>query len=338
MHREVDLLATTIADIARLAGVSKTTVSRVLNERPDVDTKTAIRVRQVVSATNYSPSARAVGLARGRAQAVGMLVPSLTWPWIADVLQGAIDVLEANGYGLLLYTSTRGEESLAKFTAQVASESFDGLLVIEPPNTIDYIADLHAKGLPVVLIDDRGSHPNFPSVATTNRAGGAQAAEHLMATGRRRLAMVSGPAVYGCTRDRLDGFIDHFRAGEHDSALAVVECDFTEQGGYEAAIRLLSSAPEVDGIFAHNDLMAIGVMRALRESGRRVGQDVAVVGFDDIPMAALTEPSLTTIRQPSSEMAAAAAQALLDRLGGAPELESLVLDTSLVVRRSAPIA
>ena len=102
-----------------------------------------------------------------------MLVPSLTWPWIGEVLQGAVDVVETEGYGLLLFTCNRGDESMRQFASQVSAKSFDGLLVIEPEGTLDYITDLHARGLPVVLIDDRDHQPRFPSVATTNRAGGA---------------------------------------------------------------------------------------------------------------------------------------------------------------------
>ncbi len=327
----------TIADVAQLAGVSKTTVSRVLNAKPDVDEVTAARVRRVVAETGYFPSARAVGLARGRTKTVGMLVPSLTWPWMADVLQGAVDALEVSGYGLLLYTMTRGEESLAQFAAQVSANSFDGLLVIEPPSTIDYITGLHAAGLPVVLIDDRGSHPEFPSVATTNRDGGVQAANHLLGLGCRRLAVVSGPSVYGCTQERDAGFLGS--ASEHGVDVAdalMVEADFTEEGGFRATQGLLHSGQPFDGVFAHNDLMAVGVLRALRDAAQIVPDDVAVIGFDDIPMAAHTEPPLTTIRQPSREMAATAARGLLSRLEGGSEQGRVVLPTSLVIRRSAP--
>ena len=149
----------TIADVAARAKVSKTTVSRVLNGKGELDESTAARVRKVIEELGYVPSSRAVGLARGRTRVVGMLVPSLTWPWIGEVLQGAVDVLETERYGLLLFTCNRGEESMRQFGAQVSAKSFDGLLVIEPEGTLDYIATLHARGLPVVLIDDRDIQP-----------------------------------------------------------------------------------------------------------------------------------------------------------------------------------
>jgi LacI family transcriptional regulator len=320
----------TIAEVARRARVSKATVSRVLNNRGEVDAATAIRVREVIAATGYTPSARAVGLARGRAQAVGMLVPGLTWPWMGAVLQGVADVLEARGYGLLLHTVNQGEESLTRFARHVSASAFDGLLLVVPPDALAYATSLHESGLPVVMIDDRGHHPGFPSVATTNAAGGADAATHLLSLGRTRLAMVTGPAEFGCTRDRSAGF--RTVAGD----VVTVEGDFTRDGGQAAVEELLATGVPFDGVFAHNDLTAVGVLDGLRAAGRKVPDDVAVVGFDDIDIAAHTSPALTTIRQPSREMGEAAATMLLAHLAGeAPPSEPLVLPTSLVVRESA---
>jgi LacI family transcriptional regulator len=325
----------TIAEVAKRARVSKTTVSRVLNNKGDVDAETAIRVREVIAATGYTPSAGAVGLARGRTQTVGMLVPGLTWPWMGDVLQGVSDVLEARGYGLLLHTVNRGEQSLTQFQRHVSANAFDGLLLVEPPDTLSYITSLHESGLPVVMIDDRGHHPGFPSVATSNDTGAADAARHLLALGRRRLAMVSGPVAFGCTRDRATGF--RAAAGEAFDPRLVCEGDFTRGGGQAAVEELLASGLSFDGVFAHNDLMAVGVLDGLRAAGRTVPDDVAVIGFDDISIAAHTQPALTTIRQPSHEMGAAAATMLLAHLEGeTPPRQPLVVPTSLVVRESAP--
>ena len=328
----------TIAEVARRARVSKTTVSRVLNNKGDVDASTAIRVREVIAATGYTPSAGAVGLARGRTQTVGMLVPGLTWPWMGDVLQGVADVLEARGYGLLLNTMNRGEDSLTQFARHVSANAFDGLLLVEPPDTLSYITSLHKAGLPVVMIDDRGHHPGFPSVATSNHDGAAEAAAHLLRTGRRSFAMVTGPAEFGCTRDRSAGL--HARlagAGVQLDPRLVVEGDFTRGGGRTAVDDLIATEVAFDAVFAHNDLMAVGVLDGLSAAGRTVPADVAVVGFDDISIAAHTRPALTTVRQPSREMGEAAASMLLDNLNGA-DLPAVphVVPTSLVIRESAP--
>jgi len=309
----------TIADVAARAGVSKTTVSRVLNGKGELDLRTAERVRQVIDELGYVPSARAVGLARGRTRIVGMLVPSLTWPWMGEVLQGAVDVVESEGYGLLLFTFNRGAESMQQFASQVSSQSFDGLLVIEPEGTLTFIEQLHARGLPVVLIDDRDKRPQFPSVATTNYAGGESAARHLLELGRRRPLVITGVERFGCTHERLDGFRDTYAAAgtELDPRL-VFEGDFTHESGRRGVQYALDERLDFDAVFAHNDLSATGAMQALLDHGRRIPQDVAVVGFDDIPMAAHTQPPLTTVHQPLREMGEAAARMLLAHFEGSP--------------------
>ncbi|WP_329589005.1 LacI family transcriptional regulator [Streptomyces sp. NBC_01362] len=321
----------TIADVAREAGVSKTTVSRVVNAKGEVGGSTAARVREVIAQLGYVPSSGAVGLARGSSRTVGMLVPSLTWPWMGEVLQGVVDTVEAADYGLLLFTCNRGAESVRRFTGQVSARAFDGLLVVEPENTLDHLTALHRGGLPIVLIDDRGHHPEFPSVVTTNREGGASAARHLLAAGRTRPLVITGPQHFGCVRDRLDGFRTVLPTD------LVVHGDFTERSGRLAVEQLLSSGAEFDSVFAHNDISAAGVLRALRAAGRSVPDDIAVVGFDDIPMAEHTEPPLTTVRQPARRMGETAARLLLSHLGGTPVPEApVVLPTELVVRHSAP--
>ncbi|MDG9701364.1 LacI family DNA-binding transcriptional regulator [Streptomyces sp. DH37] len=328
----------TIADVARAAGVSKSTVSRVLNAKGEVDVRTAERVREVIGRLGYVPSSRAVGLARGRSRTVGMLAPSLTWPWVAELIQGAVDAVEAAGYGLLLFTCSRGTESMAQFTEQVSANAFDGLLVVEPESEIGAVAAMHRAGLPVVLIDDRARHPDFPSVATTNALGGEQAARQLLALGRREPLVVTGPRRFGCVRERLDGFVrtlDGHGVG-HDPR-RTLEGDFGERSGEEAVEKLLADGAAVDAVFAHNDLSAMGALRALRAAGRRVPDDVAVIGFDGIPLSAYTDPPLTTVRQPLRAMGEAAAALLLARVGGdPPDGDRVVLPTELVVRASAP--
>ncbi|MFE3515847.1 LacI family DNA-binding transcriptional regulator [Streptomyces sp. NPDC059166] len=321
----------TIADVAREAGVSKTTVSRVINLKGEVDGATAARVREVIAHLGYVPSSGAVGLARGSSRTVGMLVPSLTWPWMGEVLQGVVDTVEAADYGLLLFTCNRGAESVERFTTQVSARAFDGLVVVEPENTLDQLTALHHSGLPIVLIDDRGHHPEFPSVVTTNREGGASAARHLRAAGRTRPLVVTGPRHFGCVNDRLEGFRSVLPTE------LVVDGDFTERGGRLAVEELLAAGVEFDAVFAHNDITAAGVLRALRAAGRRVPDDIAVVGFDDIPMAEHTEPPLTTVHQPTRQMGEVAARLLLAHLGGTDVPDGpVVLPTELVVRHSAP--
>jgi len=326
----------TIADVAAKAGVSKTTVSRVLNGKGELGEATAARVRRVIDELGYVPSARAVGLARGRTRIVGMLVPSLTWPWMGEVLQGAVDVIEASRYGLLLFTCNRGEESMRQFASQVSAKSFDGLLVIEPEGTLDYIAELHSHGLPIVLIDDRGNQPLFPSVATTNHTGGAQAARHLLSIGRRRPLVITGMERFGCTQQRQSGFRDTFAAAGFPVAPELIfPGDFTFECGRIAVREAMSGGIPFDAVFAHNDLSAAGAIKAVREAGLAVPDDVAVVGFDDIPLAAHTDPPLTTVHQPLRQMGETAARMLMTFFAGTPLPDTPnVIPTSLIVRAS----
>jgi LacI family transcriptional regulator len=175
-------------------------------------------------------------------------------------------------------------------------------------------------------------------VTTTNRQGGADVARHLVAAGRRRFAVVTGPPHFGCTQARLDGFrLALAEAGLTLHPDLVVDGDFTPEGGVVGGDKLVASGLPFDAVFAQNDLSAVGVLRALREAGRTVPGDVSVVGFDDVPVAGHTEPRLTTIRQPLQEMGAAAARMLLSTLEGQPMPDHpLVLPTSLIVRESAP--
>jgi len=329
-------VAVTMAVVAARAGVSKATVSRVVNGKEGIDEYTAARVRAVINELGYVPSAHAVGLARGRTNTIGVLIPSLTWPWVGEVLQGVADVTESEGYGLLLFTFNRGAESMQQFAAQLAGTAFDGLLVVEPEGTMDYIVELHDRGLPVVLIDDRGNEPRVPWIGTTNREGARAAADHLIGLGRRRPLFITGGPRFGCTRERLAGFAEGYAvAGSPVDPALVLEGDFTHGSGRAATLQALRVGLEFDAVFAHNDVMAGAAMGVLRDAGRRIPDDVAVVGFDDLPLTTRTEPPLTAVRQPVYEMGEAAARALLRRLGpNPPGDDPIVIPTTLSVRAS----
>lgn len=328
----------TITDIAAHAGVSKTTVSRVLNGRPDVDQETAERVRAAMETLGYVPNARATALARGRANCIGVLVPSMTWSVMLDMLCGVAEEVEPSSYAVMLYSMTRGDESIQSFMREVIrAKQIDGLAVLLPLGMLPYLNDLYEQGLPIVLIDDRSYNPSFPSVATTNRAGGYAATRHLLELGRHRIAYINGPVDFGCNQERLAGY--HQALAEADvtpQPKLIVDSDYTEAGGVRCTNALLNAGIAFDAIFAANDLMAFGAMQALKRAGRRIPEDVAVVGFDDMGAAAHTSPSLTTVRQPFYEMGRIAARLLLERMSGTPlPSQPVILPTELIVRGSS---
>ena len=312
----------TIADVAARAKVSKTTVSRVLNGKGELDESTAARVRKVIEELGYVPSSRAVGLARGRTRVVGMLVPSLTWPWIGEVLQGAVDVLETERYGLLLFTCNRGEESMRQFGAQVSAKS----LRRAAGDRARGHPRLHrhtARPRPAGGADRRPRHPAGPDPERGHhqphrrrRRRPAPARDRpAPAAGHRRAASASA-----AREQRLDGFAARLRRGRPSDPGANACCPATSPSpaASTACSEALETGVEFDAVFAHNDLSATGAMQAVLDSGRRIPQDVAVVGFDDIPMAAHTQPPLTTVHQPLREMGEAAARMLLAHFEGSP--------------------
>jgi len=326
----------TIAHVALRAGVSKATVSRVLNGKGETDAATAARVRRVVKELGYVPSARAVSLARGRTGVVGVLAPALTRPWIAQVMQGVVDSMESSGHGLMLFTRTRGDDSFRRFAGQVDANAFDGLLVIEPEETLPAVDRMAAAGLPVVLISDRPAGPRMPVVASGNRSGARQAAEHLLALGRHRPLVLGGPDGYDCATERVASFTDVFaEAGFPVSAEAHFPGDYTGESGRVAVSRADADGAQFDAVFCHNDLSASGVLQMLEHVGRSVPEDVAVVCFDDAGHTALTAPPLTAVHRPLRDIGAEAARILASALAGTgvPD-KSIEIATDLVVRDS----
>ena len=327
----------TINDIAKRVGLSKASVSRALNGKQDVDPETRKRVLKVAAQVGYVPSASARALSNGRSNCLGLLVPTLTWPWILEVLRGVAEEIERSGYSLILYTTSGGEDSEREFMSQlVPAGAVDGLALVIPLGMLEYIERLAKGGLPVVVVDDRGHYPDLPTVATTNIEGGRSATLHLVERGRRRIAMLNGPRDFGCNRDRLEGYKSALRkAGLQFDPKLVVDSDFKESGGASAMATLLAADPKLDAVFVANDVMAFGAMRALRNSGRRVPDDVAVVGFDDIPASAMTHPPLSTVRQPLYEMGRTAASMVMAAVRGESITKRIELPTSLVIRESS---
>jgi LacI family transcriptional regulator len=322
----------TIDDIARAAGLAKATVSRALNGRGEVHPSTRERVLQTASELGYVPQAAAHALRTGRSRCLGLLLPSVQWPWLVDVLQGVADAVSDAGYTLLLFSTAKGEQAEREFVTKVLpSRPMDGLLLIVPPGLIPSIRDLAAHGLPVVVVDDRGHPAELPSVSSANESGALLATRHLLQLGRRRIAVVAGPMSFGCCRDRLSGYRSALDdAGVPFDPSLVVTADFTTAGGRAAVAELVDDS--YDAVFAMNDLMAIGALDVL---GDRVPAEVSVVGFDDIAAAELTRPKLTTVRQPLYEMGQTAVALALEAIeSGTSAARNVTLPTTLVVRQS----
>jgi LacI family transcriptional regulator len=318
----------TIQDIARLAGVSKATVSRVLNHKPDVDPTTRERILHIMQEQGFVPSITAAGLAGGRPRIIGVLVPSLIWPFIPEIVQGVAEYVERSSYELILYSlsyaagETNGNGSgknLGDRSAAVDrildARLTAGLVAITPGPSARHLTQLHDQGFPVVLIDDQGLPTSAPWVGADNRIGAYQAVRHLIDLGHRRIAHIKGPASYQCSQERYQGYCQALtEAGLHPDPTLVVQGDFEIGSGRVAARQFFSQADRPTAIFAANDHMAWGVLEVAENLTLRVPEDVAVVGFDDMPTSVHKRPSLTTVSQPFHHMGVRAAELLLGLL------------------------
>ena len=326
-----------MAEIAALAGVSKPTVSKVMNRQPGVAAATRQRVENVIAERGYVRHGAARALSAGRAGSVNLVVKEVDNAYFMEIIQGVEETLERAGLSMVL-TATRDEARRhRRWMARVVEHGTDGAILVLPDEHFARLEELRGHGIPVALVDDRGESPaDLPSVGATNFAGGFAAAEHLLSLGHRRIAVVGGPP-FKSTQARLAGYRTALQeAGVQPDPRLERSGGFVAETGYEAARALLRAPEPPTAIFAGNDLQAIGVYRALYEAGLRAPDDMSVVGFDDLPLARLLTPALTTVRQPVREMGALATRMLLRIIAG-EKLEStrVELATSLVVRESS---
>jgi LacI family transcriptional regulator len=327
-----------LEQIAKLSGVSRSTVSRVINDDPNVSTTTREKVWQVVRRVNYEPNAAARILAAGRTQVLGLVIPMgvsalFTDPYFPILIQGVSSACNAHEYSVMLWLAEPEYER-----SQIRKIMYSGLVdgvIVASMLTNDALVHALAEGdLPFIMIGRHPSDARISYVDADNTTGAREAVRHLLRNGRTRLAVINGPQNMIAGLDRLTGFIEALREHGlmHDPDL-MVDGGFSEAGGYLAMQQLIPRHP--DAVFAASDAMAIGALRALREAGLRVPEDVAIVGFDDMPFAARSEPPLTTVRQPIFRMGSMTVETLLDlieRPTSSPH--RIVLPTELVVRAS----
>ena len=326
----------TIEDVAREADVSYATVSRVINSKGYVSEDTRERVMAAVTRTGYVVNRQARGLAGGRSQVVGLVVPDLDTSYIGEIIRGIDEELAAVSYDLMLYTTHHRKHRESAFVATLTSGLADGLLLVLPSDPAAYLDSFRERGFPYVIIDHGGVDERGPSVGATNRQGAYDAVNYLFELGHRRIGCITGHMRLGCAVDRLAGY----RAALADlgvpfDPVLVSEGDFHQPRGYECARQLLALPSPPTAIFASNDVSAFGVMEAVRDSGRRIAIDVSIIGFDDIPSAAGVHPTLTTVRQPLFEMGARATRMLLELIEDpARVIERADFPTALVIRDS----
>ncbi len=326
----------TIVDVAREAGVSYTTVSRVINNNEHVRPATRERIMQTMADLGYEVNRQARSLAGGRSNIVGLLVPDLGTGYIGEIIHGIDDELSTAQYDLMLYTTHLRSAKETSYAVSLARGTVDGLLMVLPRNPGGYREILNRQNIPYILIDHQGMGDADAAVGATNQQGAYEAARYLLGLGHRRIGFITGTLEMGCAQERLAGYRRALAelGGEADPQL-VMPGDFHQPRGYTAAKELLSLAKPPTAIFASNDVTAFGVMEAVRDCGLRIPENISVVGFDDIPQASHVRPTLTTVRQPLEQMGRMAARMLLDNIKNPGRVAKRVeLSTSLIIRES----
>lgn len=324
----------TIRDVARRAGVSHQTVSRVINGSPDVLPETRQRVEAAVTELGYHPNEVARSLAEGRTRTLACISPNLIDYTFASVIEGAENEARAKGYFLLSASAPDEMVFDELIRSLVGSRRIDGLLVMNP--YIDNRAVFIPENFPVVVLGAVARNLGMGWVALDDTGAGWVATQHLLRLGHRHLACITGPLNEDCSQERLKGYQLALQAeGLMLDPTLIGEGDWQASSAYRQVSEWLQQERPFSAVFAHNDRMAIGTIRALHQAGLRVPDDVSVIGVDDLPLASYFDPPLTTVRQDMTEIGRAAAQALIEAVENPLAVKRQVrLPVELVVRAS----
>jgi DNA-binding LacI/PurR family transcriptional regulator len=331
----------TIKDIAKKAGVSVTTVSRALNGYDDVNEETRKKIKQVASELAYSPSAVARSLVSKKTRTIGLIISDINRAGAKDafayeVLCGINDRTGELNYDLLLF-STNPSKQMEKSYAELCKErNVDGAILSGLRMDDPYLQEvIEQNAFPCVLIDIPRMDRNVAYIASDSKAGASVAVRHLLDYGHRQIAMINGHNQAFVSQERYLGYKEALQQqGITVNEELVIDGQFSEDGGAEAMYQILLRHPEVTAIFCASDLMALGAMRTLERMGRKVPDDISIVGFDDIMISSYCSPKLTTIRQDKYELGYQAAQLLIDLLEDRTDNRKTLLGNQLMIRES----
>ena len=325
----------TISEVARIAGVSVATISRVLNESPLVSEKTRARVKKVIKDLDYHPNVVAQNLSSSKSRILLALVPNISNPFHAEIVHGINKVVYARGYNLLLCETHGIREREDAFFSMLKQKIVDGMLAIDPAVSADNLRKFGAS-YPIVQCCEYKDGVDLPYVCVNDEQGAFAAVSHLIATGCRQIAMVNASGSFGFARLRRAGYLRALQAhGLTPDPAMVIEYRMGEDSGEMVAKRLLELSKRVDGVFFDSDVVAVGAQRALIEAGVRVPGDISIVGFDGSDMTLICTPTLTTVAQPAYQIGLRSAEMLFALLEGRTlEERQVTLDFELKVRQS----
>lgn len=325
-----------ITDVAKRAGVSKTTVSHVINNTRFVEDGTRRLVLDAIHALNYRPSSIARSLTTNRTNTVGIIASDITNHFFAEIVRGAEDVMGPEGYGLIVCNLDENPERETHYLELLLRQRVDGVIAAAATRRWDEGAEIEAQGTPVVFVDRRFAGMDNDFVGVDNARGAYEAVSHLLGSGHRAIGVVAGFKTLSTMRERLAGVTQAL--GEHNLALRedwLLESAQRVDDAQKRIAELLARPERPTAIFAATNVLALATLRAIRDVGLRCPQDVALIGFDDHPWATITTPALSVVKQPARELGQAAAHMLCSKINGEPvEQPTVILPCSLVLRES----
>ncbi len=328
-------MRTTIKDVARVAGVHSSTVSRVINGKPCISQETAKRVFSAIERLDYTPNALARSLKTKKIQTLAMLIPDISNPFFAGLARGVEDTANQYGYNVILCNTDDCFEKEVIYLKLLAEKRVEGLIVATAQIRDKSILELGKTGCPYILLSRNIKGLQENSISIDDIAGGYLATEYLINLGHRNIAHIAGPYNTTTALDRIKGFKKALlNYGVPFQKQYIGEGDFRIKGGYQVMKQFLRLENPPTAVFTANDLLAVGAMEAIRENGYDVPADISIIGFDDIKLASYFSPPLTTIRQPMVEMGSLAIIKLLERIEHNLTQPNILIKPELVVRKS----
>ena len=338
----------TIKDIAEKSGVSITTVSRVLNDKPDVNDETRAKVLKVIEESNYRPNGMARSLVINQTYSIGLIIPDINNPYFPEVARGVEDQAQQSSYSVIFSSTDNKLEREKEVIDLMLQKRVDGLIVSLSLANRDILQRLEDRQIPVVQLDRKIPDSKYPAVMIDNKKSAYKAVQYLIAEGYTKIAHITGDLQTVPGQDREDGY----RKAVLDNNLQLAEDmiyqgDFSKSSGYEAMNQIIEKGSLPEAIFAANDMMALGVLEACRNSGIKIPEDMALMGHDNISISKLVYPALTTMDQPKYQLGSRASKLLIDLINIMNKKEKLkrddffkdqILETKLVVRGSTSCA
>jgi LacI family transcriptional regulator len=327
----------TLNDVARLAGVSSMTVSRVINNSGHIGPETRAKVNQAIVELGYMPNVLARQLRSKRTKTIALVLTDITNPFFTTIARGVEDTARAQGYAVMFCNTDESEAEEIEYVRMLIQRRVDGILLVPATDSSGSLQLLHKHGLPVVVLDRHVRSGQVDEVRTDSEAGAYLAIRHMIDLGHRRIAVLTGPADVSTSMDRVAGYRRALaeESLEPDSRY-ILFGEYNDASGFEMTQRILAARPRPTALFAANNFIAFGAIQALREAGLSIPEEMSIAVFDDLPQGWVFDPFLTVVSQPAYEIGRQATELMLERLTGeAPaEPRTIVLPSELIARRS----